>query len=301
MNSLREITSKMPRKIAGQMNLLPDSVTREVEEIRFRCGQKICLRCGIRERYLQHTITQQDLHDTLNQLIQYSYYAYEADLARGFVTIEGGHRVGICGRAVIKEGQPALLQEISSLNIRFAREVRGCSRKLLPEILENGRPVNTLIISPPGCGKTTLLRDLARELSECRFQVGICDERSEIAGMFHGRPSFDLGPRCDVLDGCDKAWGISMLLRSMAPQVIFTDEIGKPEDISAVMQCLASGVALITSIHGWDREDVCRSAVGKLVEKGIFRRLVFLSNENGAGTIRDIVDTSAIDREAQYA
>lgn len=298
MNTFQEITAKMPREIEAQLKQLPESVVREVEEIRLRCGQHICLRCGMRERYIEHLITAEDLHDTLNHLIQYSYYAYETDLARGFVTIEGGHRVGICGRAIVKNGQPALLQQISSLNIRFAKEIRGCSRKLLPEIMEHGQPVNTLIVSPPGCGKTTLLRDVARELSENRFQVAVCDERSELAGMYHSHPSFDLGPRCDVLDGCDKAWGISMLLRAMAPQIIITDEIGKPEDISAVMQCLASGVTLITSIHGWNLEDVCRSPMGRLVGDGIFRRIVFLSSEKGAGTLREIIRDVETGREA---
>ena len=140
----------------------------------------------------------------MNNLIQFSYYAYEEDLAKGFVTIEGGHRIGLCGKTVVKKGQPGLIKEISSLNIRFAKEIKGCASKVMKEILADRRPVNTLIISPPGCGKTTLLRDIARELSYGRCKVAICDERSELAGMYHSAPSFDLGPRCDVLDGCEK-------------------------------------------------------------------------------------------------
>lgn len=288
MNTFHEITSRMPKEIEETLKCLPESAVREVEEIRLRAGQNILLRCGVRERRLNCTVQPEDLQTALNNLIQYSYYAYEEDLSRGFVTIEGGHRVGICGRVVVKQGEPAMMREISSLNIRFAKEVKGCCRKVLPEIMEKTMPLNTLIVSPPGCGKTTLLRDLARELSENRFHVAICDERSELAGMYHARPGFDLGPRCDVLDGCEKAWGIPMLIRSMAPQVIITDEIGKPADVPAAMQCLASGVTLITSIHGACLEDVLRSSIGSLVEKGVFKRLVYLTSSSGVGTVREV-------------
>ncbi len=288
MNAHRQIISRMPAELAQELGSLPSEVWEEVEEIRLRNGQPVCLRCGVRERHLTYRVDTKCLQNTLNQLIQYSYYAYEDDLAKGFITIEGGHRVGICGRMVVKQGQPSVMREISSMNIRFARGIKGCGRKILPEIMKEGKPMNTLIISPPGCGKTTLLRDLARELSENRFHVAVCDERSEICGMYQGRPSFDLGPRCDILDGCDKTWGIPLLIRSMGPQVLITDEIGRPEDVSAVMQCLVSGVTLLTSIHGTCLDDVLRSPVGELVEKGIFRRLVYLTAENGAGTVREV-------------
>lgn len=310
MNTFREITGKLPEGLARELKGLPEGVVREVEEIRFRCGQPIRLQCGMRERVLGNIISQEDLHKTLNNLIQYSYYAYEDDLAKGFVTIEGGHRVGICGKVVIKQGRPGLIKEISSLNIRFAKEIRGCSQRIIPEIIGRGGgssggvtasgvggpsgggalrgPCNTLIISPPGCGKTTLLRDMARALSESRYKVAICDDRSELAGMYHSKPSFDLGPRCDVLDGCEKAWGIPMLIRSMSPQVIITDEIGKPEDLKAARQCLVSGVTLITSIHGNCREDVERSAIGSLIEQGFFEKLIYLTNTGGVGSIRAI-------------
>jgi len=289
MNQLREISRHLPSAIAAKLDGLPGSMTMDTEEIRMRCGQAVTLCRGSREQQIDCVLTAQDLQQILHNLIEYSYYAYEEDLARGFVTIEGGHRVGVCGRAVVRDGQPVLLKEISSLNIRFAREVRGCCRRLLPELMEGGNIHNTLIISPPGCGKTTLLRDIARELSENRFHVSICDERSELAGMYRSRPGFDLGPRCDVLDGCDKSIGIPMLIRSMAPQVVITDEIGRPEDVAAAMQCLVSGVRLVTSIHGTGREDAERSSIGSLVKQGFFRRLVCLGREQGAGTVREVI------------
>lgn len=288
MSTFREITEKLPNSMEIELKALPDSIVSEVEEIRLRCGQNIRLQCGARERILSHIVTQEDLQKTLNNLIQFSYYAYEEDLAKGFVTIEGGHRIGLCGKTVVKKGQPGLIKEISSLNIRFAKEIKGCASKVMKEILADRRPVNTLIISPPGCGKTTLLRDIARELSYGRCKVAICDERSELAGMYHSAPSFDLGPRCDVLDGCEKAYGIPMLIRSMSPQVIITDEIGKTEDISAAQQCLVSGITLITSIHGSSYNDIEQSNIGQLVKNKVFKRLIYLSNEKGVGTVKEI-------------
>ena len=289
MNTFREISKKLPPAVSEEIRQLPDAFLSEVEELRLRQGKNIRLKYRSSEKIIPHIITSEDLKHTLNNLINFSYYAYEQDLANGFVTIEGGHRVGVCGKAVIKNGKPALIKEISSLNIRFAKEVKGCADSLIHEVLnESGRPVNTLIVSPPGCGKTTLIRDLARNISNRKLQAAICDERSEIAGMYCGRSSFDLGSRTDVLDGCDKTDGIPMLIRSMSPDVIFTDESGKKEDIRAVEQCLSSGVALITSIHGSCREEIEASAVGELVKKNIFQTIIYLSKEKGPGTVKEV-------------
>lgn len=289
MNTFREILSKLPSSVRQELEVLPDSIVSSVEEIRLRSDQNVRLQCGDKVKIISHVISPAELQAILNSLIKYSYYAYEEDLAKGFVTIEGGHRVGVCGRVVMKRGQPALIKEISSLNIRFAKEIKGCSDKIINEILnEQGKPYNTLVVSPPGCGKTTLLRDIARNLSIRKIKVSICDERSEIAGMFCGRPSFDLGSGTDILDGCDKTEGIPMLIRSMSPHVIITDEIGKKADINAVEQCLSCGVSLITSIHGYSREDLFSSAISSIIKQNIFKRIIYLSSENGPGTIKEV-------------
>ena len=271
-----------------ELEHLPEDIISSIEEIRLICGQKPVIRYGIHERTLSEKISSDNLKSILNNLIRFSYYAYEEDMAKGFVTIAGGHRVGICGRAVMKNRQPSLIKEISSLNIRFAKEIKGCANKLIPIIIKGGRPVNTLIVSPPGCGKTTLLRDMARVLSERKIKVAICDERSEIAGMYDSLPGFDLGPRTDILDGCDKTYGIPMLIRSMSPDVVVTDEIGKSSDIEAVQMCAAAGVALVTSIHGACRRDVLNSSIGSLLDKGTFKNIIYLSSKSGPGTIEKI-------------
>ena len=288
MNNFREILSRIPLCVAKELEVLPDSVISKLEEIRLRCGQPIILGCSDKEKILAKIITKEDLQKTLNSLIKFSYYAYEDDLAKGFVTIEGGHRVGICGKTVVKNGQPSLIKEISSMNIRFTKELKGCANSLIPTIIKEGRPINTLIVSPPGCGKTTLLRDMARVLSMRQIKVAICDERSEIAGMYNSSPSFDLGPRTDIIDGCDKIYGIPMLIRSMAPDVVITDEIGKREDVTIAEQCVNSGISLITSIHGACTEDIENSNIGSLIKKGFFQNIIYLSRERGPGTIKEI-------------
>lgn len=288
MDTFREILNRLPSSISYELSLLPSNIIMEIEEIRLRCGQRTIITYGKYEKALTKVITKDDLHKILNSLIKFSYYAYEEDLAKGFITISGGHRVGICGKTVVNDNRPTLIKEISSINIRFAKEIIGCASSLVPILIKDNNPVNTLIVSPPGCGKTTMLRDIARILSRRRIKVAICDERSEIAGMFQSEPSFDLGPRTDVLDGCDKTFGIPMLIRSMSPEVIITDEIGKIDDIMSIELCQNSGVKLITSIHGKDKHDLLSSKIKPLITKKVFNNIIYLTQEDGPGTIKEI-------------
>ena len=288
MEGFNRILEHMPPAISKEMYSIPQNIIDNVEELRLRCGYPVMLKTSSGEIIQSKIITREDLNSILSSLVKYSYYAYEEDLAQGFITINGGHRVGICGKAVINNDKPTLIREISSLNIRFAKDIVGCCIPMIPQLLKNNRPVNTLVISPPGCGKTTLLRDMARQLSLRNINVAICDDRSEIAGMHESKSSFNLGPRVDVLDGCDKSYGISILIRSMAPQVIITDEIGKKTDIPAIEQCLSAGVCLITSIHGSNMDDIMSSHIASIISRGVFKNLIFLTNEGGPGSIKEI-------------
>lgn len=294
MNNLDQILNKLPEHIKGPILELPEHIRNSLEEIRVKSDKDIRILAGNREIIValkdHQRVTKGDLDTILNNLLDYSYYAYEEELAKGYITIEGGHRVGVCGRAVMKQGRVSLIKEISSLNIRRSREIIGAAEQVLPHVLDKeGTLRNTLIVSPPKCGKTTLLRDLARILSYKGFKIGLCDERSEIAGTYMGRPSYDLGPRTDVLDGCPKAEGMAMLIRAMSPDAVVTDEIGKQEDIAAVESALCAGVSILTTIHGSGREDIAASSIGSLVDKGVFSRIIFLTNQPTTGSIREVL------------
>lgn len=200
----------------------------------------------------------------------------------------------------MKDGKVHLIKYVSSLNIRRSRQIIGVSGKIINSVCDEKRRIirNTLIISPPKCGKTTILRDLARNLSGRGYRVGICDERSEIAGCYNGKSSFDLGSRTDILDGCPKSEGILMLIRSMSPDVIITDEIGRKEDVGAIDSALCAGVKTITTIHGSSYEDVENSAVGELIKRHVFETLIFLSAEPSMGTVKRIMKLSHMGKGA---
>lgn len=289
MNHFEKVFQCFPSDIRQQMDSLPADVRDAVEEVRVYRGGQVRLLSEGRWFALQGIVSAGHLSGILNSLMKFSYYAYEEDLAKGFITIDGGHRVGICGKAVVDKGRVKLLRDISSLNIRCSHEVTGCSDSLMPLILDENRRIrNILVVSPPGCGKTTLLRDIARNLGIRGFKVAICDERSEIAGMDCGCSPYALGPMTDVLDGCPKAEGMIMLIRSMSPHVIITDEIGRQEDVYAIKSCISSGVAVITSVHGSDMDDLKRLEIYETIERGTFDTAVFLTDRPRAGTVKEV-------------
>lgn len=288
-----ELIPGLPREWYAELTALSPKEQRSLEEIRIRVGRPVLLRCGDQEKLLGCTRDQAVSSKTMEaicaSILGYSAYAYQEELAEGYVTLSSGFRVGFCGRAVTEGESVKTLRDISSLNIRRARALVGISERCLPYLIsDSGRFYNTLIISPPKCGKTTLLRDLVRSLSSRGFQMGVCDERNELSGSLYGGFAYDLGARTDVLSGCPKEKGMVMLLRSMAPDIIAADEIGRERDCAAMAAASAAGVGLLTTIHGETFDDVCRSGVGKMVEQGLFSRLIFLSGKPKVGTIAGI-------------
>lgn len=286
MRNLESIFKKLPVNIGEKIRALPSDIIDSLEEIRIRAGSSIRIISGGREFVTDSILIDCDiLNRILNSLLSHSYYAYEEELARGYITIEGGHRVGICGRAVLDRGRVHLIKDISSVNIRCGREIIGIAEPLKNDITDQ----NVLVISPPGCGKTTLLRDITRLLSSSGRQVSVCDERSEIAGTYLGQSSYDLGPRTDILDGCPKAEGMMMLIRSMGPDVIVTDEIGREEDAAAIEAALCAGINIVASVHGSSYEEAVASRIGDIIKKGVFSRLVFLTNNPCTGTVKGVM------------
>ena len=227
---------------------------------------------------------------------RHSLYAFEDEIRQGFLTIEGGHRVGIAGKAVTEGSGLRTIRDISSLNIRLAHEKPGCGDPVLPWLYENGRLQNTLILSPPGAGKTTLLRDVVRQVSNGNrygpgLQTAVVDERSELGACFKGVPQCDLGMRTDVMDGCPKALGMVMMIRSMAPGAVAVDEIGDREDLEALRYVMKCGCRILATVHGSSPEDLKKKPVlAEMVREGMFSRYVALSRRLGPGTVEAVCD-----------
>lgn len=269
-----------------------------LQEIRLKVNKPLIVETGSKEIITQTIVSLQDLKLILQHISNYSIYAYEEEIKQGYITIKGGHRVGLCGSCVIENNKIKTIKSIGSINIRICREIKGCSNNIMKFILRDNILMNTIIISPPRCGKTTLIRDAARNLSQgieklkvSGKKVCIIDERSEISGCYNGVPQMDVGIRTDVLDNCPKAEGIMMTIRSMSPEVIVCDEIGTYKDMESILMALNSGINLITTIHGFGVEDLYNRPVFKdIVENKVFQRAVILSAKNGVGTIEYIYD-----------
>ena len=232
-----------------------------------------------------------DLSLVLEVATQASVHTVLDRVRDGFVTVRGGHRVGLCGTAAVEEGEIRTLRQLSSLAIRVAREVPGAAEGVLPQLLEGGELQSAVLLSPPGGGKTTLLRDLIRRVSDgigtAPLRVGVADERGELAAMYNGTPQNDLGARTDILDGCPKGPALLMLLRAMNPQVLAADEITAPADAEALAQAAGCGVKLLCTIHGGSLADLRRRPVcRRLMEEGLFRKVVLLQVREGQRVCR---------------
>lgn len=307
----KDILDYLDPEIGEALKKLPKYYRKDIEEVRLRVGKPLMLNIrgndlfidkdGIPSSRLDNKVkvSKDNIIKSFRLLCNYSVYAVEEEIKNGFITIKGGHRVGITGKAVYGNNGLETLKEVSSLNIRISKQMIGISNKVLPYIVKNSSNIyHTLIISAPQCGKTTLLRDIIRSISdgikEINFKglkVGVVDERSEIAGMFRGIPQNDIGLRTDILDGCSKYDGIIMLIRSMSPHVIATDEIGGKKDISAIHEALKAGVKIIATVHGEGLEDIkTKPNLKKIIDEKIFERLIILDNSKGVGTVSDVID-----------
>ncbi|MGE6229257.1 stage III sporulation protein AA [Paenibacillus chitinolyticus] len=374
---LASVFAHLPPSIRGILESLPVNLRSGLEEIRVRQDRPLEIvfdrRCAFVTREgltdadasRAYRPSREECKSLLELLTRHSFYSFEEELKRGFITIPGGHRVGLAGRVVLEGGSVKHIRDVSSFNIRIARELPGAGKPVLPHLLDREADTvhHTLLISPPQLGKTTLIRDLARMISSgetafpaaggeggpggagaspgggsrtgtscgpgltggtggtgissagagpeagsrepaaprpaaqhsprrsAGWKVGIVDERSEIAASERGVPRFDLGPRTDVLDGCPKAEGMMMMIRSMSPEVLIVDEIGRQEDAEAIREALHAGIRIIATAHGRDLGDVLRRpALRELLESGVFGRYVILGRSAAGGRRVQVLD-----------
>lgn len=285
MDSFDQVAALLPPALRRGAEALPPILKRRVEEVRLRAGRTPTVVVGEDELPLSADgpVTRRELELTVEIATRASAHAALERVRQGWFTVRGGHRIGLCGSVVAEEGRVKNLQCLSSLNIRVAHAVPGCGEAPLRELVRDRSFPSTLILAPPGGGKTTLLRDLARLLSGgfCAppLRVGLADERGEVAALWEGEPQFDVGERTDVLEGCPKAQGLMMLLRGMNPQVLSCDEITDPADCAALERCAGCGVTLLSTVHAKDVDDLSRKALYRgLLGRGIFEKAVVLSS-----------------------
>lgn len=305
------------REILGKASWKPE----KLQEIRLRCGKPLIMWLEGKEYFLTeqgmltrhkklaYCIQEKEIQSTLEYVGQYSLYAFEEELRQGFLTIQGGHRVGVTGKTIVDGNKIKGVHQISCINIRFSHEVLGCADFILPYVIQENQICHTLIISPPRCGKTTLLRDLIRQISDGTEEfygctVGVVDERSEIGGCYQGIPQNDVGIRTDILDCCPKSEGMVMLLRSMSPTVIAVDEIGNYEDINAIEMTLHCGCKLLATVHGSSIEEIQKKPLlERLLKEHAFERYIILKShvdyrQNNVEQIYDSRGTCLYQRES---
>jgi stage III sporulation protein AA len=301
LQKLEEIYKLLPTDVEKRLKTEVAFQDEQIQEIRLRALRPLFVKTNKKKYFLSDEngdwiVTSRHIKEAVEKLGGYSLYAFEEELKQGYLTVLGGHRVGFCGRAVLEEGRVKTLRQVSSLNIRIAGEVKGCAEEWIPYLFENNRLCHTFIVSPPGCGKTTLLRDIIRCLSYgigCKegYNVGVVDERGELAAMKDGVPQMDIGPCTDVQENCPKGEGMLFLLRSMTPDVIAVDELGKEADFIGVEALLHAGVTLISTVHGSDMNGMLKNKkIKQMLEEMENGRILFLSNRWGIGTVQEIWD-----------
>ena len=293
-----DILKFFPRGIANEINKEISKIEELVQEIRIRVGSQIIVKTNKKDDIIiNYFVTREDILEIMQVICNNSIYSYQNEIANGYITINGGHRVGITGDVVLENNKVINIKYISSLNFRIARQILDCSNNILKYVinLEENTIFHTLIVSPPGAGKTTILKELVRKISDGIPEIGfkgidvsLIDERGEISAMYNGVPQNKIGIRTDVLENVSKPIGIKMAVRSMAPKVIVADEIGNYNDIEAINYAVCSGVKGIFTAHSLSYETMMlNKELNKLINMKIIERIIFLDSKT-KGKIKNV-------------
>lgn len=286
--NFEHILKCFPKTIKEILSTLSQEEIEIIEEIRVRSNLPIILKLGQAEKIIDYRVNTEEMNYIFQKICENSVYTYQNQIASGYITLQGGNRVGIVGTAVMQNGRVSNLNYISSFNFRISRQIIGSSNSFIDELIEDGQTIyNTLIVASPGLGKTTILRDIVRNISngiDNKLQglnVSVIDERGEIAGSYKGVMQNDLGIRTDVISDIPKSVGIIMSVRSMAPQVIVADEIGSKEDIESIQIAMCLGVKGIFTVHGKNLEDVKQNvALRELIQENTFQKIIEIMPEH---------------------
>lgn len=297
---ISRILDSLPAEAANAFSRLPTDTWRNIEELRFSAARPVLVYRQTEGLFLSRsgtlngsaknavTVTARQIAQTFRQLCENSVYSKEEDIRQGFLPLPGGHRVGICGSATVRQGEITFIKHISALNLRIAHEAVGCAECVMPYVFGGGEVHNTLIVSPPGVGKTTMLRDIARILGNTH-KVGIADERGEIAAVFQGTAQNDVGLRSVVMDNCPKAAAIGLMIRSMGIDCVITDELGSAADVRAAELAAYAGVRIIASAHGDSLADL-RTHPHLRTVLPLFDYIILLQ-KNSTSRLKQIIDT----------
>lgn len=278
-----EAVNCLPPRLQNAVLHIPDIEKSSCEELRLRAGQAIYISLEGKEKSVsQLRVGTEDLRETVSRAARYSVHSFGEALAQGYLPLEGGHRLGVCGTAVLKAGNIAGIRTITSLNLRIACQSLGSADSVLHGVLHDGQVKNTLVISPPGFGKTTLLRDLIRQISGQGIRCAVADERGELAALRDGIPQFDIGSQTDIMDGCPKAQGAMLLIKTMSPTVVALDEITASQDVEAIAYAGHCGVAVLATAHAFGVKDLsCRPLYRQMLQLGVFEQIITIERKNG--------------------
>jgi len=264
---------------------IPFEIKEKATEIRFKTGQAIRVRYDDTYFILQTMFTLQMAKECIEAFCRYSMYNYENDIANGFITLKGGHRAGFSGAAVYTEGKISYIKNISSINIRIAREHMGCSL-ILSELFERERVKGLLIVGKPLSGKTTILRDLCRVIGE-KYRLSVIDERNELAACYEGIPQLSIGSLSDIFTGFAKNDGIERAIRTMSPDFVVLDELGA--DIGQIENMLNSGVGVIMTAHAYSDAEISNNCkIKRLLDIEAISHIAVLSDKE-KGKVEKII------------